>query len=253
MSVGLEVSGLVVRYGAVEALHGVSLRLEPGETVAVVGRNGAGKTTLLRAVFGFVRPASGSIRFGAADLTARRPHDMVRLGVAYVPEHRGILNELTVLENLRLAALGSRRPETEHIGGVFELFPILGERQQSRAATLSGGQQQMLALGRALMSGPSVLMLDEPSLGLAPQVVDAVFAALGELGRRGVAILLVEQNVRRALQVASRGYLLHLGRVAMEAGAEEILSDRRLYETYLGKAAGVEHPGDSAGPRVSSP
>ena len=230
----LQVDGLVARYGHVEALHGVSLRVDPGETVAVVGRNGAGKTTLLRSIFGYVRPSAGSIGFGGVDLSHRPPHAKARMGIAYVPEHRGILGRLSVLENLQLAALGARKQERDHLDEVFELFPVLHERATEAAAVLSGGQQQMLALGRALMTGPKLLMLDEPSLGLAPKVVDDLFGALAGLRDRGMTILLVEQNVRRALSIASRGYLMNLGQVELEAGAEEILHDDRLYSAYLG-------------------
>jgi ABC-type branched-subunit amino acid transport system ATPase component len=233
----LEVEGLVARYGHVEALHGVSIGVRPGETVAVVGRNGAGKTTLLRSIFGYIPPSAGSVRFGGKDLAGRPPHAMVRMGIAYVPEHRGILGGLSVLENLQLAALGARKPESRHLPDVYALFPVLEERARHEAAVLSGGQQQMLALGRALMTGPKLLMLDEPSLGLAPKVVDDLFVTLARLRDAGMTILLVEQNVRRALSIASRGYLMNLGRVEVEAGAEEILADPRLYSAYLGNVS----------------
>jgi len=233
----LDVKGLVARYGPVEALHGVTINVGRGETVAVIGRNGAGKTTLLRSIFGYVPPAAGSVRFEQKDLVGRPPHAMARMGIAYVPEGRGILGSLSVLENLQLAALGARRPEREHLSEVFALFPVLEERAHHQAAVLSGGQQQMLALGRALMIGPKLLMLDEPSLGLAPKVVDDLFTTLARLRDGGMTILLVEQNVRRALSVASRGYLMNLGRVELEAEAEEILEDPRLYAAYLGGVA----------------
>ncbi len=233
----LDVADLVVTYGKVQALHGVSLRVGQGETVALVGRNGAGKTTLLRAAFGFVRPASGAVRFEGREITGRPAHRMPSIGIAYVPESRDVFKRLSVLENLRLGALRSARSESDGLAQVFSLFPALEGRSRASAGTLSGGQQQMLALGRALMSGPRLLLLDEPSLGLAPKVLDSLFASLGELSESGMSILLVEQNVRRALAIASRGYLLNLGRVVLEASAADILADDRLQSVYLGRSA----------------
>jgi ABC-type branched-subunit amino acid transport system ATPase component len=230
----LEVDDLVMRYGPVEAVAGVSLRVERGDTVAVVGPNGAGKSSLLRTIFGSTRPTSGSIRFDDSDLIGRGPHSMSREGIAYVPEQRAILTRLSVRENLDVAALGARVPTSDRIDDVFDLFPLLRERADAPAAALSGGQQQMLSIGRALMGDPKMLMLDEPSLGLAPMVVDDVYAGLARLQERGLTILLVEQNVRRALSLASRGYLMRLGRFEMDADAEAILTDDRLLAAYLG-------------------
>ncbi len=237
MSASLDVERLTVRYGSVVALHGVSVRVEAGETVAVLGRNGAGKTSLLRGIFGFAR-ASGDVRLDDVSVLGRPPHRMPRLGIAYVPEDRGTLTELTVLENLLLAAMGAgrRKPNLEE---VFSVFPALRARSGDRAGTLSGGQQQMLALGRAIVTSPRLLMLDEPSLGLAPTVADDLFSSLRGLQEQGVTILLVEQNARRALDLASRAYLLDLGRVAYQAHSDAILADERLFATYLGRRSGV--------------
>jgi branched-chain amino acid transport system ATP-binding protein len=238
----LEVADLVVRYGNIGALHGVSLRVEPGETVALVGRNGAGKTTLLQTVYGFVRAAGGTIRFQGEDITRRAAHELAALGIAYVPETRGIFRDLSVGENLRLGAFRAREREEERHKDVLGLFPVLADREGDRAGTLSGGQQQMLALARALMAGPRLLLLDEPSLGLAPMVIDSLFQALGRLAERGMTVLLVEQNVRRALSLASRGYLLNLGTIVLEASAEDILSSERLESIYLGRPGQVLRP-----------
>jgi branched-chain amino acid transport system ATP-binding protein len=235
MTGALEVEDLVVRYGRVEALHGISLRVGGGETVALIGRNGAGKTTLLQTIYGFVRPAAGAIRYDGTDITRVPPYGMARRGIAYVPETRGVFHELSILENLRLGALRARDREDERMEEVFDLFPVLRSRRGERAGTLSGGQQQMLALGRALMGGPGLLLLDEPSLGLAPTVADGLFESLRRLAVRGMAILLVEQNVRRALAIAARGYLLNLGAVAMAASATEMSRDERLERVYLGR------------------
>ena len=237
MTARLVASDLVAGYGKVEVLHGLSLRVDPGETVAIVGANGAGKTTLLRAVFGFLRPASGSILLDGHDIRAYPPHAMAEVGLAMVPDDRGIFRSLTVGQNLRLSTLGSAGVDPARIEEIHSLFPVLGERKGSVAGTLSGGQQQMLGLARALMSGPSLLLLDEPSLGLAPKAQDDLFEALGSLASRGMSILLVEQNVRRALSIASRAYLVRDGRVAMEAPARDVLKDGRLLTAYLGKPA----------------
>ena len=236
----LQVANLASRYGKVEALRGVSLRIARGETVAVVGRNGAGKTTLLRSIFGFVHPYAGSVRFAGDELAGRPPHTMARRGIAYIPEHRAILGRLTVRENLELAALGAQTRAPDRLDEVFDLFPALAQVAKRPAATLSGGQQHMLSIGRGLVGSPRLLMLDEPSLGLAPRVVTELYEALGRLCDRGTTILLVEQNVHRAMSLASRGYLMHLGRIEMEAGAAEILTDPRLFSAYLGALPGAK-------------
>ncbi len=233
----LEVQDVVVAYGRVQALHGVSLTVNPGEVVAVIGRNGAGKSTLLKTVFGFLRPTSGSIRFEDVDLTTLQPHQMAQLGIGYVPEDRGVFTELTVLENLQLGAIRAREHEDDRIGEVFALFPQLAERSGAPAATLSGGQQQMLALGRALMISPRLLLLDEPSLGLAPRILDSLFETLAELATRGLSIVLVEQNVKRSLAIASRAYLLNLGRVELEGTAASVAKDPALQTVYMAARA----------------
>ena len=234
----LEVDDLVVRYGNVKALHGVSLHADADEIVAILGRNGAGKTTLLRTIFGFVRPVHGAVRFAGDTVTRWPPHRLGRHGVAYVPEERGIFVELSVVENLRLGAIRADGDSDKMIDRVYELFPPLRESARRPAGTLSGGQQQMLGIGRALMAGPRLLLLDEPSLGLAPRVLGELFAAMTELASRGLTILLVEQNVHRALSIASRGYVLDLGRIALEGSPAEILEHPRLQSAYLSASRG---------------
>lgn len=232
----LEVSDLWVAYGAVQALRGVSLRADAGSTTAVLGANGAGKTTLLRAVSGLVRPRSGSIRLEGQELTRFGVEDVVRRGVGHVPEGRGIIQELTVEENLRLGGLwrGDRTDRLRAIGEVWDLFPALRERRRRAAATLSGGERQMLAIGRALAGRPRVLLLDEPSLGLAPMVTAQIMTLLRDLTRRGLAVVLVEQNARSALSIADSAVVLNLGQVAVADTAATVAADSDLRHHYLG-------------------
>lgn len=234
----LEVEGIEVAYGEVRALRGVSLRVA-GEIVALVGSNGAGKSTLLRAIAGLVRPRAGRIRWEGRDLLARRPHELVEGGIALVPEGRRLFARMTVEENLRLGAFTARArqgaPATLEV--VYRAFPHLRERRRQLAGSLSGGEQQMVAIGRALMARPRLLMLDEPSLGLAPRVVEAIFAVLADIHRAGVAVFLVEQNVRAALGLADRAYVLEHGQVVAEGAAAGLLDDPQVRRAYLGPLA----------------
>jgi len=232
----LEVSGLTSRYGAVRALNGVDLDIPEGSLTAVLGANGAGKTTLLRTITGLVRCAAGSVRFRGREITRLPVEDVVRTGLAHVPEGRGVIAELTVEENLRLGALWRRgKDRTAALPDMYELFPPLAERRHRLAQTLSGGERQMLAIGRALMARPTCLLLDEPSLGLAPKVVSQLMALLREQrDRTGLTVLLVEQNARSALSVADRGVVLNLGRVVADAEAGKLSQDTTLRHAYLG-------------------
>jgi branched-chain amino acid transport system ATP-binding protein len=234
----LEVQRLDAAYGHIQALRGVSLRVEPGEVVAVLGPNGAGKSTLLRAIVGLL-PATGQILLEGASIIGAGPRRALESGVTLVPEGRGVLGPLTVLENLELGGYlrWAREPRPDiqkDLDFVYRLFPILRERRRQRAGSLSGGEQQMLALGRALMSRPRLLLLDEPSLGLAPLLVQEVFHIIRQLNGQGVTILLVEQNAAAALEIAHYGYVLENGRLALAGTGEELLAHPRLQEAYLG-------------------
>jgi branched-chain amino acid transport system ATP-binding protein len=240
----LRVEGLEVRYGAIRALRDVRLEVHAAEIVTLIGSNGAGKSTLLRALSGLVRPAAGAIHFQGADVTGHRPEVLVALGISHVPEGRRIFANLTVRENLQLGAY--LRPETEPEGleRVFGLFPRLRERLAQRAGTLSGGEQQMLAIGRALMAEPKLLLLDEPSLGLAPILVQQIFEIVREIHEQGTTVVLVEQNARQALRVASRAYVLETGAIALEGPAGALAQDPRVRAAYLGESArGADAPG----------
>jgi branched-chain amino acid transport system ATP-binding protein len=233
----LEVHDLHVAYGAVQALRGVSLEAEAGSITAVLGANGAGKTTLLRAISGLVRPRSGSVRLDGEELSGVPVEEVVRRGVGHVPEGRGIIQELSVEENLRLGGLwrSDRSDRRRALGEVFELFPVLAERRRRPAASLSGGERQMLAIGRALVGRPRLLLLDEPSLGLAPLVTARLMALLRDLTqRRQLAVVLVEQNARSALSIADTAVVLNLGQVAVAAVAAEVAADSDLRHHYLG-------------------
>jgi branched-chain amino acid transport system ATP-binding protein len=234
----LEVSGITVRYGAIEAIRDVSLTVERGEVVTLLGVNGAGKTSTLAAVAGLVSPAAGSVSLDGQLVSGRRPEEIVRAGIALSPEGRRVFPRLTVAENLRLGgiSLSSRSDSAERIEYVYDLFPRLRERAGQAAGTLSGGEQQMLAIARALMSKPRVLLLDEPSLGLAPIVVSQVFGLLERLRGEGLTMLLVEQNARRALELADRAYVLVHGRMERSAPADELLEATDLDALYLGKS-----------------
>ncbi len=234
----LEVSALASQYGPIRALFDVSLVVGEGELVALVGANGAGKTTLLRAISGIQPLSSGSIRFDGREIGRQPAHRIVAAGVGHVPEGRQVFAPLSVEDNLRLGAFTRRRhrdavqADMEH---VFELFPHLAERRRQAAGTLSGGEQQMLAMGRALLGRPRLLLLDEPSMGLAPLMVAEIFRVIADLNQSGVTVLLVEQNARAALAIADRGYVLETGRVAMSAAAAELLGDENVRRAYLGR------------------
>jgi branched-chain amino acid transport system ATP-binding protein len=234
----LEVKDLAAAYSGIEALRGVSLHIEAGEMVALIGANGAGKSTLLNCLSGTVRAKRGSIRFEGGEIAGVKPHKVARQGLLHVPEGRQILVELTVEENLLLGELArGTRASNYGLPDVYKLFPILEERRQQKGGTLSGGQQQMLAIGRALMGGPRLLLLDEPSLGLSPLITDQVFSALQALNAAGLTILLVEQNAHRALQATSRAYLLEHGEMAFQGQSADLIHDEKVIAHYLGHLA----------------
>jgi len=235
----LEVRGLDAAYGELRALVGVDLRVGTDEIVALVGSNGAGKTTLLRCITGLTRPRAGRVLWQGEDLVGVEAHRVVERGVAMVPEGRRLFGHMTVEENLALGAFSARaRAEREAtLDRIYGIFPRLAERRRQRAGALSGGEQQMVAIGRALMTRPSLLMLDEPSLGLAPRVVELVLAVLGEINRAGVGVFLIEQNVRAALGLAHRAYVLEQGRVVGQGSSREILADPGVRRAYLGPLA----------------
>ena len=233
----LDVAALGLRYGAIRAVKDVSLTVGEGELVALLGANGAGKSSTLRAIAGAHKPASGSIRLNDEDVTNLSPERMVRKGVAMVPETRDVFPDLTIAENLRLGAFTRRSDEAgveEDKDRMFRLFPILSERATQAAGTLSGGEQQMLVIARALMSRPRLLLLDEPSLGLAPTIVGRIFDMIAELKNGGLTMLLVEQNVSKALAVADRAYVMRLGEIAVKGTAAEIAAASDLKALYLG-------------------
>jgi len=235
----LKIRNLYAYYGSVQALSGVTCHINAGEVVALIGANGAGKTTLLNAVCGLVR-REGEILFSGRSLTGLAPEEIVGLGISQVPEGRQLFAPMTVAENLELGAYrrrrrGAREAIQADLERVFTLFPRLQDRLQQKAGTMSGGEQQMLAIGRALMARPRLLLLDEPSLGLAPLVVEDILATLGVLRGEGVTILLVEQNARAALKVADRAYVLETGRIILGGAARDLLSDRQVTRAYLGR------------------
>lgn len=231
----LEVNDLHSGYGDVPILHGVSLSIAHSEIVSLVGSNGVGKTTLLRALSRVLK-SSGTVHFDGTDVTALTPHDFVRLGIAHVPEGRQLFPNMTVLDNLCLGirVRCSTREKQERIDRVFALFPQLSERQKQMAGTLSGGEQQMVAIGRGLMLAPRLLMMDEPSLGLAPNMVARIFDAMAEINRLGVAVLLVEQNIVESLKRSHRAYVLEMGRVVLQGEAQALLEDPRMRDVFLG-------------------
>ena len=233
---GLVVDGLVARYGRITALAGISLRVESGEIVALIGANGAGKTTTLRAISGFVRPAEGRITFDGRDLAGLAPDRIVRLGIGHAPEGRRLFGRMTVRENLEMGAFvrrdrGAVAADTER---VLVTFPRLRERLDQKAGTMSGGEQQMLAIARALMSRPRLLLLDEPSLGLSPVLVQTIFGVIREINATGTTILLIEQNARQALAVAHRGYVLEVGRIAHADTGANLMASPAVQAAYLG-------------------
>jgi len=233
----LSVKDLQVHYGAIHALRGISLEVPEGKVVALIGANGAGKTTTLRAISRMLRVSAGSVRFRGEELTRLQPHEIVARGLAHAPEGRGIFLNLTLRENLELGAF--LRTDADGIKAdlekCFTLFPILKERIDQLSGTLSGGEQQMLAVARALMSRPQLLLLDEPSLGLAPQVVERIFQVLREVSSSGVSLLLVEQNAHKALQIAHQAYVLETGEVVMKGTGQELLASPEVRKAYLGE------------------
>lgn len=235
----LRVDGLVVRYDRVEVVHGVSLAVAAGELVTIIGANGAGKTSTLRAVAGQIDPTAGKIVLEGRDVTNLAAHERARLGIALVPEGRRVFPALTVDQNLKVGAyVRNDSGIAADMARVRELFPVLGERASQPAGTLSGGEQQMLAIGRAMMAKPRIILMDEPSMGLAPLVVNDIYRTIAELKQQGVTILLVEQNARKALQVADRGYVLAAGRLVAQAPAARLAGMPEVQRAYLGGHAG---------------
>ena len=233
----LEVQNINSYYGKIHALKDVSISIEKGEVVTIIGANGAGKSTMLRTTSGLLKPRTGSIRLEGEDLTQLRPHEIVMKGVVQVPEGRRVFGRLTVKENLEMGAftIADKKKNLKNIDHVFAMFPRLKERSKQVAGTLSGGEQQMLAMGRALMSNPRVLLLDEPSMGLAPVLVDGIFDTIRQLHAAGTTILLVEQNARMALQVASRGYVLQTGAIIFSDSAASLADNEMVRKSYLGE------------------
>ena len=231
----LEVHDVHARYGSIEALKGVSLDVGEGEVVTLIGSNGAGKSTTLRSITGLTPASSGTVTFAGEDITHVPAHDIVQRGIAMSPEGRHVFPRMTVAENLELGAYQRRRQAVdEDLEQVYSLFPRLQERERQKAGTMSGGEQQMLAIGRALMARPQLLLLDEPSMGIAPILVQRIYETINEINRTGMAILLVEQNANYALEVARRGYVLETGRVVLSGESESLRSDPEVQKAYLG-------------------
>ena len=235
----LELEDIHVYYGAIHALKGVSLYVNPGEIVTLIGANGAGKSTTLRAINGLNRPRQGKIRFQGDDITQAAPHRIVKSGISQSPEGRRLFPRMSVIENLEMGAFQRSATKAEllqDMDHVFQLFPRLAERRTQKAGTLSGGEQQMCAIGRALMAKPKVLLLDEPSMGLAPIFVERIFETVLEVNKEGTPVLLVEQNALMALEVAKRGYVMETGRIALEGPASELKTNEQVRKTYLGES-----------------
>jgi branched-chain amino acid transport system ATP-binding protein len=231
----LDVERVEVRYGAIAALKGISFSVGEGEIVALLGANGAGKTTTQKTVSGMLRPAGGSITFDGRRIDGIPAHDLIRLGICHVPEGRHVFPRMTVAENLDMGAFRFKTVDSADLDRVFELFPRLRERVKQQAGTLSGGEQQMLAIGRALMGKPRLLLLDEPSMGLAPMIVAQIFEIIREINQSGVTVLLVEQNAAQALALAHRGYVLETGEIVLQGSGQELLADDRVRAAYLGE------------------
>jgi branched-chain amino acid transport system ATP-binding protein len=233
----LSIEQLQVAYGGIRAVKGIDLKVEQGELVCLIGANGAGKTTTLRAITGLVRAAAGTVRYDGNDITRLKPHEIARRGLALVPEGRGVFAQLTIEENLAMGAYARNdsRAVASDVERVFSLFPRLKERRKQTAGTLSGGEQQMLAIARALMSRPKLLLLDEPSMGLAPLMVEKIFDVVRTIASEGVTLLLVEQNARLALEISRRGYVLEGGLVTLSGEGRTLLHDPRIREAYLGE------------------
>ncbi|WP_404317520.1 ABC transporter ATP-binding protein [Malaciobacter canalis] len=231
----LDVRDLHVSYGAIAAIKGISLKVHKGEVVTILGANGAGKTTTLKTISGLLKPKSGNIIFDKNDITNTPAHDIVSLGMSHSPEGRRIFGTLTVEENLMMGAYTLKDHDKETLEWIYDILPRLKERRKQLAGTLSGGEQQMLAIGRAIMSKPKLLILDEPSLGLAPILIKSIFKAIKEIALSGVTVLIVEQNAKAALKLANRGYVLEVGKITHEGTSEELLSSKAIQEAYLGK------------------
>lgn len=229
----LKIENLRVNYGGIEAVKGISLQVKKGEIVSLIGANGAGKSTTLRAVAGLVKPASGQILLEGEEITAQPPYAIVSKGITLVPEGRRIFPDLTVLENLKIGAYLRKDNISEDLAWVYDLFPRLKERSWQAAGTLSGGEQQMVAVGRALMSRPKLIMMDEPSLGLAPLIVKGIFDIIKEINRQGMTILLIEQNANMALHIAHTAYVLKTGNLAMQGSGKDLLNDPEVQAAYL--------------------
>ena len=233
----LEVKDLSVYYGVIQALKGISFEVNEGEVIALIGANGAGKTTILHAVSGLLSPKAGSINFEGNDLTKTPAHEIVSMGMSHVPEGRRVFSQLTVFENLKLGAFTRKDSDEieETLQSVYQRFPRLEERKKQFAGTLSGGEQQMLAMGRALMSRPKIILMDEPSMGLSPIMVTQIFDIIKSISASGTTVLLVEQNARKALSIADRGYVLETGRIVLEGRAGVLLDDDTIKKAYLGE------------------
>jgi branched-chain amino acid transport system ATP-binding protein len=231
----LNVSHVEVRYGAVPAIRDLSLRVDKGEIVTLLGANGAGKTTTLRMLSGLHTPYAGTVELEGHDITKTPAYQLVEMGLSHIPEGRRIFGTMTVIENLEMGAYRRKGNFSDEFDHIFTLFPVLGERRKQLGGTLSGGEQQMLAIGRALMAKPRLLLLDEPSLGLAPKIIQAIFEIIVQIRSEGVTILLVEQNANQALKIADRGYVLELGHVLYEDSASALLNDDRIRRAYLGQ------------------
>ncbi|MCF6265785.1 MAG: ABC transporter ATP-binding protein [Desulfuromusa sp.] len=230
-----EIKDLEVSYGSIAAIKGISLKVHKGEIVTILGANGAGKTTTMRTISQLIKAKSGSIKFKGQELTQLPAHKIVKLGISQSPEGRRVFGILTVEENLMLGAFVKSKMNKETLQWVYQLFPRLEERRKQLAGTLSGGEQQMLAIGRSLMSDPEMLLLDEPSLGLAPILVKAIFEQIKMIANKGVTVLLVEQNAKAALKLADRGYVLDVGKIALSGTSAELLASEKIQEAYLGK------------------
>ncbi len=233
----LKLEDVSVNYGAIEALTGISMHVEQGEVVTLIGANGAGKTTTLRTITGLLQPRSGRVSFEGEDISGKATHKLVAKGISMSPEGRGVFANLSVRENLQMGAYlsNNKREIASEMERAFQMFPRLKEREAQKAGTLSGGEQQMLAIGRALMSKPRLLLLDEPSLGLAPLIVHIIFEAIDEIKTKGTTILLVEQNAHAALKHSDRAYVLETGRIVMEGRSKDLAADPKIKEAYLGE------------------
>lgn len=233
----LEVSNLKVNYGMIQAIKGISFKVEEGEIIALIGANGAGKTTTLHTVSGLLKAREGNILFNGKELTKTQPHKIVEMGMAHVPEGRRIFQQLTVYENLILGAYtrSDKKEIAENLEMIYKRFPRLEERKKQIAGTLSGGEQQMLAMGRALMSNPKIVLMDEPSMGLSPLLVSEIFDIIQSINKSGTTVLLVEQNAKKALSIANRAYVLETGNIVLEGDAKELMNNDQIKKAYLGE------------------